>query len=50
MFFQSQIQIGCSAVVYCACEFILLLSVGYLLRAVHKFDFALVINRNPGEW
>jgi len=48
--FQLQIQFGCSAVVYCACELILLLSVIYLLRAVYKFDFALVINRKPGEW
>jgi hypothetical protein len=42
---------GWRAVVFCACEVLQLFSaVFYVVRAVHKFEFRLVINETPSKW
>jgi hypothetical protein len=45
------IPVGWSAVVFCACEIIQLFSVVFcVIRAVHEFDFRLVINETSSIW
>jgi hypothetical protein len=44
-------KLGWNAVVFCACEMLDLFSLGFcVVRAVHKFDFSLVMKETPNKW